>query len=357
MKKVKVIILQGTVCKYREPLFNLLSQRYDLTIGYTTKTEYTPVNHTIEKISFIKVFSLFLPTLSFINCVNKYDVVIIMPDIHYLNYCILPFLPLKAKIISWSIGMRASYKLKYNIKRQKEFLDYLFLSILKKCDANIFYYGHPIVFWGKLLYNHNTFTAFNTVKVLESNSFSKKRNTILFLGSLIKGKGVLMLIELFNELLKDDSEFSLNLKIIGGGPLEQKINNYIKTEKLSNNIQMCGPIYDESLLKDHFSSVLFCISPNQAGLSVLKSMGYGVPFVTSFDAITGGEKYAIKDGLNGLFYNTRNELKDILLNASNDLDRFLKMGINAKKYYTKNATIDLMSNGFISAIEYVLSKK
>lgn len=357
MKKLKVIILQGTVCKYREPLFNLLSERFNLTIGYTKKTEYKSLNHKIEKVSFFKIFSFYFPTISFIRYLNKYDVVIIMPDMHYFNYCILPFLPLKSKIISWSIGMRASYRLKYEIKRRKELLDYIFLSVLNNCDANIFYYEYPKVFWGKLMDNQNTFVAYNTVKVLENNSFSKKRNTILFLGTLIKGKGIMMLIELYNELLKGHLAFSLKLKIIGGGPLESEINNYIKTEKLSDNIQMCGPIYDESILKDHFSSALLCISPNQAGLSVLKSMGYGVPFVTSFDATTGGEKYSITDGLNGLFYNSRDELKDILLKTSKDPQNFLKMGINAKKLYTKKATIEIMSSGFISAIEYVLSKK
>jgi glycosyltransferase involved in cell wall biosynthesis len=252
--------------------------------------------------------------------------------------------------------MRASYKLKYNIKRNKELLDYFFLIILKRCNANLFYYQHPLLFWKKLLNNKKVFIANNTVKVIDDKVIFQKRDTILFLGSLIEGKGVLMLIDLYNELVQNNSEFSLKLKIIGGGPLEKKIKEYTQNNNSSNNIQICGPIYDEILLRNHFSSAIMCVSPNQAGLSVLKSMGYGVPFVTSYDAITGGEKYAIQHGINGLFYNTKDELKHIMLNASNSPDKFLTMGINSKKYYTKNATIERMSRGFKSAIEHVLLK-
>ena len=356
MKNQKVLILQGIVPLYRDPLFNFLSDKYELTIGYTLHSECTPLKYKIERISFIKLFSLFLPTFSFIKYVNKYDVVIIMPDMHYFNYCILPFLPIRAKVISWSIGMRASYKLKYDIKRNKELLDYFFLMILKRCNANIFYYKHPLFFWNKLLNNKKIFIANNTVKVIDDKENFQKRDTILFLGSLIEGKGILMLIELYNELLQNNFEFSLKLKIIGGGPLEKKIKDYIQNQNLSNNIQLCGSIHDETLLRDHFSSTIMCVSPNQAGLSVLKSMGHGVPFVTSYDAITGGEKFAIQDGVNGLFYSKRDDLKLIMKNADRNRDKFLEMGNNSKSFFNKNFTIDIMAEGFTSAIEYVSNK-
>ena len=166
-----------------------------------------------------------------------------------------------------------------------------------------------------------------------------------------------MLIELYNELLQNNSEFSLKLKIIGGGPLEKKMKDYIQIQNLSNNIQICGPIYDEIILRNHFSSAIMCVSPNQAGLSVLKSMGHGVPFVTSYDAITGGEKYAIQDRVNGLFYRKRDELKLIIKNADSNRVKFLEMGNNSKSIYNKNFTMDIMAKGFTSAIEYVSIKK
>lgn len=107
----------------------------------------------------------------------------------------------------------------------------------------------------------------------------------------------------------------------------------------------------------YFFRSILCISPKQAGLSVLKSMGYGVPFVTRKDAITGGEINNIMDGVNGIFYHSLNELADVIIDVRCHPENFKRMSENARTYYLQNASIEKMAHGFIDATNFVQKKQ
>jgi glycosyltransferase involved in cell wall biosynthesis len=355
MKK-KILILQGIIPSYREPIYNLLSKKYDLTVGYLLNTQVKSDFFTQKKIPYFKFFNLSLPTLNFFKELNKYEIIILTPDMHHINYCILPFIPLKPKIISWSIGMRASYKVIYDTNRGKTFLDFVYLFILRNCNANIFYYEGPFNFWKNLINKKKVFIAFNTVNVLQSEISNEKKKDILFLGSLINGKGVLDLIKIYISIVKSDKKFTPNLIIVGEGYLENSIKILINKHNLSDRIIMFGGVYKELELSRIFKSIICCISPNQAGLSVLKCFGYGIPFITNVNAITGGEKDNIIHKVNGLLFSSFNELEEILRQTQNNKSFFHELGANAKKYYNKNASIKKMGVGFENAINYTLKK-
>lgn len=295
-----------------------------------------------------------MPSHSIIKFCKLFDVVIFMPDLHFLNYCFLPFFSKKSKIISWSIGIRASYKLRYDISRKKKLLDYILLIVLRRCDANIFYYDMPKLFWGRLLKNEKIFIAPNTVFVDENHKSTSEKKYLLFLGSLVEGKGLFDLVEVMKDLYF--SGFNLPLKIVGGGPLKPDLIDRIRDYNLINFILIEGPIYSESKLKSIFSGAICLLSPRQAGLSVLKSMGYGVPVVSNINSITGGELYNINKD-NGFLYQTNAELKEIINKCQSNPELFISKGIEAKKFYLKNRTLRKMTVGFDEAIKYVLNTK
>mgnify|MGYP006118466939 FL=1 len=81
-------------------------------------------------------------------------------------------------------------------------------------------------------------------------------------------------------------------------------------------------------------------------------MGYGVPFVTRENSITGGERLNIANNVNGVLYNSPEELVDIISNSFLNKQEYIEMGRNAKEYYMSNATPKHMVNGFIEAINY-----
>lgn len=350
----KVIVLQGSLLKYRDPIYSYLNKEYDLTLGYMHENKLTGF-YNLYKVPYRKLRGMFLPTLSFLNYIKNFEIIIIMPDLHYFNYCLIPFYFSSIQIISWSIGMRASYTLKYNIYRKKSLLDYILLSVLRHCDANIFYYDHPKIFWGGLLNSNNVFIATNTTSIFELNKKKHdglNKEFILFVGSLIKGKGIFHLLKSFLNAQKKHDGFNLKMVIVGDGPLKKEICNFIKKNKLDNCVFLKGAIYEEENLSSYFHKAICMITPNQAGLSVLKSMGYGVPVVTKFDSITGGERFNINDE-NGFIYKEDFELEKIISQSFLNPKVFQKKGDKAREYYHNNTTIDHMLNGFKDAFEYL----
>jgi glycosyltransferase involved in cell wall biosynthesis len=356
---IKILILQDTLSYYNEPIYNILKDEFDLTLAYSNQIELKNTNNfKIVKLIRLKFLNIFYFKNNFYKFCNEFDVVIFSADLHNFSFCILPFLRKKRyKSIAWTIGIRASYSLRYDLSRKKNIVDLIYLFILKKCDALIFYMKEPIEFWGEMLPNQKIFVAQNTIDVngnLINSTINK--STFLFIGTLYKEKKI---YELINAFIKANNESNLNnnfsLEIIGDGPEYNNIKSFISENNLFGLIKLRGRIVEEVELSKSFNKSILCISPDQAGLSVLMSMAYGVPYVTRYNSITGGERLNIINNYNGFYYYSEDELVQILKSAYLNPDSFITMGKNARDYYLKNATINIMGKGFLNAIKYVTS--
>ena len=358
MKNINVLLLQESIVSYRVPIFNLIAEKVNLTIAFTEKNDAT-IKDDFETIKLNKItiggFHIIKNNLK--RLCKNYDVVIIMSDLHYLSFCLLPFLKRDYKVIPWTIGIRASYTRRYDVTRKKDLIDKIYLKILQKSDAIIFYMAEAKKLWGNAIDENSIFIAHNTVEVLNVNiDFNiKKKKSILFVGSLYKEKNIYELINAFiNAKEKSESTDFLRLDIIGKGVEFEFILEHIKKYKLENSVFLHGAIYDEKVLASFFNKAIMCVSPDQAGLSVVKSMGYGVPFVTRSTAITGGEKFNITNKINGLFYDDELELKEIIVDAFNSPDIFIEMGKKAREHYKSKATINNMADNILNAIKFSL---
>ena len=358
MKNINVLLVQESIVSYRVPVFNLIAEKVNLTIAFTEKNDAT-IKDDFETIKLNKItiggFHIIKNNLK--RLCKNYDVVIIMADLHYLSFCLLPFLKRDYKVIPWTIGIRASYTRSYDVTRKKDLIDEIYLKILQKSDAIIFYMAEAKKFWGNALNKNSIFIAHNTVEVLNINiDFDiKKKKSILFVGSLYKEKYIYELIKAFIKAKKSFINSNLfTLDIIGAGEELENIKKLISENDLEHSVILHGAIYNETLLAGFFNKAIMCVSPGQAGLSVLKSMGYGVPFVTRSTAITGGEKFNITNKVNGLFYDDEEELKQIIVDAVNSPDIFIEMGKRAREHYMSKATIKNMADNVINAINFTL---
>lgn len=350
---MKVLILYNQLFHYRIPIFNLLAENVDLTVAYSLGFgNEENVNFKVLKLPVYKFGRFVFHNENILKLCNKYDVVIAYGDIAWLKLSTLPFRRYrKFKIIFWSIGVSASYDKAFDsIKRWDKMRDFFY----KKADALIFYTDYPIKkYLTRGYFKEKMFVAPNTVEVFSNNDMDIKKNSILFIGTLYMQKGLLALLENYKAALSKNSSVPV-LDVVGGGEEFNTIQDWIETNNLSKNVTLHGAIYDIEAKASLFAKSFACISPNQAGLSVLESMGYGVPFITKKDSITGGERLNIISNENGVLFEDESQLTDIILDITANPQKYIQMGTNAKNYYRQCRKPIDMANGLFDAIQYVL---
>lgn len=110
---------------------------------------------------------------------------------------------------------------------------------------------------------------------------------ILSVGYLIERKGFEYLIKAMKEVLTKHE--NVQLKIVGSGPLENKLNNIITDMDLNEKVEIIGNVSDNELLKLYNLSDLFVLPSvvdsqgNTEGLGVvlLEAMACGLPVIGS----------------------------------------------------------------------------
>lgn len=345
----------NTINDYRVETYNLINEEFDLTVAYNVsdstknKCKFKKYKFDTKKFGPFNIFGR-----PFWKLCKQYDAVITSFDIHNFEFAIIPFIKRKYKLLTWSIGFRCSYTRPYIVNRKHSLMDDFSYRILKAADANIFYMEKAKEFWQNTKLDFSkVFVAPNTTSIAPCDTTVTK-NSILFVGTLYPGKGVDKLISAFAESVKD-KDTDITLDIVGKGQQLEELKHLALDLGVAERVIFHGPIYDEALLAAKFAKAILCVSPTQAGLTVPKSMGYGVPMVTKKDAITGGEIYHITPGVTGILYENDEELAGILQRAMDNPNTLREMSRKAKAYYDACAQPKHQAQGVIDAINYTLS--
>jgi glycosyltransferase involved in cell wall biosynthesis len=354
IKNKKVLILYNNLFHYRIPIFRLLAEKCDLTVAYSIGPETSEIiNFKVMKLPIFKFKRFVIHRNNIFRLCQNFDVIIAYGDIAWLKLSTLTFHRKRNfKVIFWSPGVSASYDKKFDAVTYWDSIRDFFY---KRADALIFYTDYPIMKYRNRGFQvEKLFVAPNTVEIFNTTENSQiTKDSLLFIGTLYMQKGILTLLENYKSANIINPNI-LPLNIIGGGDEFEKIKAWIEENKLTNNIFLIGSIYNIKEKSGYFRRAYACISPVQAGLSVLESMGYGVPFITMYDAITGGERLNITNGINGILMENSFQLKDIILDICDNNQKYIEMGNNALEYYMKSHKPEDMANGLFKAVEFVL---
>jgi len=167
---------------------------------------------------------------------------------------------------------------------------------------------------------------FVNLKYLDILPTYSNQNYFLYVGRLVKEKGLEHLLKAFRHISK------IKLRIVGQGAYRNDLEKIAKDLNLSN-VEFLGFKCGDELEKEYkncIATVLPSVCSEIFGLTTLESFMHGKPVIASN---IGGLPEIVKDRFNGLLVSPGNseEIKQAVLKLYNNKEMTLKMGVNARK--------------------------
>lgn len=181
---------------------------------------------------------------------------------------------------------------------------------------------------------------------VEPNKFSpswKYEDYFLYFGRLSEEKGIFTLLKAINE-----AKTNIKVKIAGSGPLQEKLESFIKEKNLSSKVELLGFKSGnelEELIKNSKAVIMPSEWYENGPLSLIESFAYGKLVIGSN---IGGIPEHIDEDINGFLFEPKNyhELASIIDKVNLfEYKRLRDMGDSARKkvediynnqYYMKN---------------------
>lgn len=145
---------------------------------------------------------------------------------------------------------------------------------------------------------------------------------------------------------------SLQLNMVGDGPLLSEAQTYVESYKLEDDVHFLGSRTDvDDILNQND---IFCLISNYEGLpiSIIEAMRAEMPIIASD---VGGVNELVQDGVNGLLIPRGNifELVDKLKYILEHKDLIKSMGEASRKIYEEEYTADKMNQKIFSVYNEV----
>ena len=147
---------------------------------------------------------------------------------------------------------------------------------------------------------------------------------------------------------------SLQLNMVGDGPLLSEAQAYVTSHKLENEVHFLGSRTDvDDILNQND---IFCLISNYEGLpiSIIEAMRAGMPIIASN---VGGVNELVQDGVNG-FLIPRGNISELVEKLKYILDHkeLIKfMGEASRKIYEEEYTADRMNQKILSVYNDVIA--
>lgn len=204
----------------------------------------------------------------------------------------------------------------------------------------------------------NTVVVSNAVDIPDEKvQWNDEIVNVLFLGVLIKRKGVDDLIDAISKLKKGDSLNKMHFIIAGTGKEEVQLKEKCHALQLDDSVTFAGWI-DGEHKKELFNKCQIMILPSyNEGLpiSILEAVSYGMPIIATD---VGDISTAVKDGENGYLVKPGDidALAESLINISESKENYTKMSEMSRKIaeelFSSDVFFDRISECYIYSQKY-----
>jgi glycosyltransferase involved in cell wall biosynthesis len=374
LNQVKIFFLHNTMAPYRHVFFEELNKLVDLHVFFISEIEsdrawqiwpknYSYKFHLIKKTKYIFNRYNLIKLLT-----EKPDIIVISGYNNPINLLMLfRALLFKIPFIYWTEGIHEPNSLLGLITRP---LRVLFVKkaraiivpgkISKKYVFSLGADFSKIIIASNIIDNKLFFDIsnkyLNKKEEIKEQLGLKNKLVILYVGQLIKRKGVKYLLYAY-EKLKNKNNIALIL--IGSGDQEKNLKLIANSISIKNfRIFLAGMSMDE-LIKFYSISDIFVLPTLEDiwGFVINEAMACKLPIISTNKSQAAQEM--ILPGENGYIIKAENveELSKVLDEIIINPELRLKMGELSKEILNNNYNVHNMTKGFISAIEYCLKKQ
>lgn len=351
VRKKRIALIYGPLLHYRIALFNKLAEYYDLTVihpGQPSLKSPVKFKQVIAPAYTGGPFSI-QPTLFRHIRKNEFDHVILFFDVRWITTLLALIILRKEKVILWGPWLTRSRIA--NVVRR---------VCINRVAATVLYSKHFLnQFCAAGCDPHRMYVAHNSIDVaVAAPAFENcTKDRILCVGSVVARKRYDQLLDAFSNIVNRIPS-SIKIVFVGSGDACEQLITYAHELGIDERVEFRGEVIRPQELAIEYSRAIVSVSVGQAGLSILQSMGHGVPYLTTRSAISGGEALNIVHGQTGLLCdNTTISLANQLEHICNDIDYARNLGKNAYSHYQCYCTIENMAKGFVDAIEKTRSAK
>jgi len=199
------------------------------------------------------------------------------------------------------------------------------------------------------------YTVRKLIKLAKSKNIQKEEKNILFVGRLVKTKGIIDLLIAFKVLSKIDHE--IKLIICGDGSLKPFIKSFIDKYDLKERVELAGGIVPwERLILEYYSRAGILVLPSYSeGLPtvLLEAMVAEVPVITT---PVGDVTDIIRHGETGILVEPGNikALAEAILTILQDKNlkrKIISNALNIAKYYNWSVIANIFDKVYSEVIE------
>lgn len=174
-----------------------------------------------------------------------------------------------------------------------------------------------------------------------------RENELIFgmVGRFAYPKNPILFLKAAKEMIKNYSRTKFTL--IGGGPLLKECQNFVKENKLENNIFLLGKKIPEETWEILLGFDIFVLASKFEGLplTIIEAMFTGLPVIATN---VGGVNELVKNNKNG-FLIKPNSIKELIQKMIYFIEHSIerkKMGGNGQKIAKENFTLDKMVESY-----------
>jgi len=129
-----------------------------------------------------------------------------------------------------------------------------------------------------------------------------KRTAVIYVGRIVTGKKVGLLVEGFAQACRSGEAFDARLIIVGDGPERPGVERRAVELGISDRVTWLGHQADLEVLRGAYEQAFVSVSPGYVGLSLTQSFAFGVPALIAKNEPHSPEIEAAQDGVNARFF-------------------------------------------------------